>query len=72
MQLTAHFEPGPDLGQLNLLVRGLDVDVVPASDGMGQLNISRMDSINGEVGTYLKEMKSPSLTKVIVRLLSSL
>ena len=27
--LTAHLEPGADLGELNLLVRGLDVHVVP-------------------------------------------
>jgi hypothetical protein len=51
-------------------VRRLNVDVVPANEGRSQPACHR-ERKGGRVA-YLNEMKSPSFTKVIVRLLSSL
>jgi hypothetical protein len=68
-RLTSHLETGSDFGELHFLVRGLDEDVMAVVRkhvrGLGRVEDQRDH-------TYRNEMKSPSLTKVIVRLLSSL
>lgn len=38
---TPHLKPGSDLCKLDLLVRGLDVDVVPAKRKVNQLTVQR-------------------------------